>query len=199
MKRADAAEALQKLMQSEILESRQVLQFNTQLHKDLLREQNARKRLHNEMEDLKGRIRVYARIRPFSKSEEERGSTEAVVKDGKLTVLVKQEGNKKVFDFDGVFGGVSSAGNSQADIFRDTKHLIMSVVDGYNVCIFAYGQTGSGKTFTMIGAADIGECLQENGDFDELAGITPRAVSELFRLLSERNAQSTYVVTLFLF
>jgi len=26
---------------------------------------------------------------------------------------------------------------------------MMSVVDGYNVCIFAYGQTGSGKTYTM--------------------------------------------------
>lgn len=36
-------------------------------------------------------------------------------------------------------------GNTQADVFKDTKHLIMSVVDGYNVCIFAYGQTGAGK------------------------------------------------------
>ena len=56
-----------------------------------------------------------------------------------------------------VFGGTD--GNSQEDIFRDTKHLVMSVVDGYNVCIFAYGQTGSGKTFTMIGGADIGNLL----------------------------------------
>ena len=42
-----------------------------------------------------------------------------------------------------VFGG--SDGNSQADVFRDTKHLMTSVIDGYNVCIFAYGQTGAGK------------------------------------------------------
>ena len=33
--------------------------------------------------------------------------------------------------------------NSQVDIFRDSKHLMMSVADGYNVCIFAYGQTGN--------------------------------------------------------
>lgn len=39
-------------------------------------------------------------------------------------------------------------GNTQADVFKDTKHLIMSVVDGYNVCIFAYGQTGAGKVRT---------------------------------------------------
>jgi hypothetical protein len=50
------------------------------------------------------------------------------------------------------------------------------------------------QSFTMIGAADIGNCMSENGDFDELAGITPRAVSELFRLLNERTAQVDYVV-----
>lgn len=32
------------------------------------------------MEDLKGKIRVYVRIRPFSNSERERGSQEAVFK-----------------------------------------------------------------------------------------------------------------------
>lgn len=105
---------------------------------------------------------------------------------------MKLADGKKTFDFDQVFGGPSESGNSQADVFRDTKHLIMSVVDGYNVCIFAYGQTGAGKSFTMIGAADIGNCLQENGEFDELAGIAPRSVSELFRLLNERQAQVAY-------
>lgn len=70
----------------------------------------------------------------------------------------------------------------------------MSVIDGYNVCIFAYGQTGAGKSYTMIGSADIGSCLLENGEFEESAGITPRAVSELFRLLNERTAQMTFEV-----
>jgi len=48
----------------------------------------------------------------------------------------------------------------------------------------------------MIGAADIANCMSENGDFDDLAGITPRAVSELFRLLNERTAQVDFVVRL---
>ena len=51
----------------------------------------------------------------------------------------------------------------------------------------------------MIGAADIGNCLQDNGDFDDLAGITPRAVSELFRLLVERTAQIDFNVEVSMF
>ena len=51
----------------------------------------------------------------------------------------------------------------------------------------------------MIGAGDIATCLRPNGDFDDLAGITPRAVSELFRLLNERNAQVEYEVEVQMF
>ena len=31
-------------------------------------------------------------------------------------------------------------GFAQEAVFEDTKHLVQSAVDGYNVCIFAYGQ-----------------------------------------------------------
>ena len=200
--RADMAEEALKECQKEIAEAREVQQYNAQLHRDLAREQKARKRLHNEIEDMKGRIRVYVRVRPLSKAEIAKDCSEAVLKDGKLSVLVKGlhgPDSKKNFDFDQVFAGSDKEGNSQVDVFKDTKHLMVSVLDGYNVCIFAYGQTGSGKTFTMIGAADIGNCLQENGEFDDLAGITPRAVSELFRLLNERTAQISFEVEVQMF
>ena len=45
-------------------------------------------------------------------------------------------------------------------VFEDTKHLVQSAVDGYNVCIFAYGQTGSGKTFTIYGTDNLPGQLQ---------------------------------------
>jgi hypothetical protein len=79
---------------------------------------------------------------------------------------------------------------------------MLSVIDGYNVCIFAYGQTGSGKTFTMIGARDLTTALTSspNGnECHELAGITPRAVAEIFRLVNERQAQCTAQVTVQMF
>ncbi len=51
----------------------------------------------------------------------------------------------------------------------------------------------------MIGGSDIGSCMNENGEFDESAGITPRAISELFRLLNERNAQVDFIVEVQMF
>lgn len=56
------------------------------------------------MEDLKGKIRVYVRVRPFSQKEKTRGCTEAVDAQGKQTIVVQDPRNKedKNFDFDQV-------------------------------------------------------------------------------------------------
>lgn len=47
------------------------------------------------------------------------------------------------------------------EFFDEIKPLIISFLDGYNVCIFAYGQTGSGKTYTMEGPPTIEELIIE--------------------------------------
>lgn len=44
----------------------------------------------------------------------------------------------ETFELDHVF----SATSSQEDVFRQARDVIVSCIDGYNVCIFAYGQTG---------------------------------------------------------
>lgn len=153
--RAEAAEEAQRSMMQEIEDAKMVQKYNAQLHRDLAREQAVRKKLHNEIEDMKGKIRVYVRVRPFSRSEIAKGCHEAVLKDGKMSVVVnggKTPDAKKVYDFDSVFAGAMTEGNSQDDIFKDTKHLMTSVIDGYNVCIFAYGQTGSGYVFSLPSA-----------------------------------------------
>ena len=72
--------------------------------------------------------------------------------------------------------------SSQDDVFEDTKQLIESVLDGYNVCIFAYGQTGSGKTWTMTG-------------IPEQPGITPRCISRLFDRVNQVGKFNTIRVS----
>ncbi|KAL5996297.1 hypothetical protein ACLOJK_026373 [Asimina triloba] len=71
------------------------------------------------------------------------------------------------------------------EVFSDTRPLIRSVLDGYNVCIFAYGQTGSGKTYTMTGPKDLTE---------QSKGVNYRALSDLFQLSEQRRDTFCYDV-----
>ncbi|KAJ7566621.1 hypothetical protein O6H91_02G111500 [Diphasiastrum complanatum] len=106
--------------------------------------------LYNEVQDLKGNIRVYCRVRPFSVGQSGiQGIVNFIGENGEIFIRnpSKQgKGSCKVFKFNKVYG----ASISQEEVFQDTRPLIRSVLDGYNVCIFAYGQTGSGKTYTMV-------------------------------------------------
>eukprot|EP00204_Picochlorum_oklahomense_P000034 CAMPEP_0118798274 /NCGR_PEP_ID=MMETSP1161-20130426/689_1 /TAXON_ID=249345 /ORGANISM="Picochlorum oklahomensis, Strain CCMP2329" /LENGTH=1157 /DNA_ID=CAMNT_0006725649 /DNA_START=176 /DNA_END=3649 /DNA_ORIENTATION=+ len=141
------------------------------LYKD---ESITRKKLYNQMEDMKGKIRVYCRVRPLLTFEKERGQEMAVNIPDELTINLNWKDKKREFNFDAVFTGDTT----QEKVFADTKHLIQSAVDGYNVCIFAYGQTGSGKTFTIYGS-------------DELPGLTPRGVTELFDILERQSGKTS--------
>ena len=72
--------------------------------------------------------------------------------------------------------------DENVQVFEDTRHLVQSAVDGYNVCIFAYGQTGSGKTHTIYGG-------------EGNPGLTPRGIHELFNVL-DRYATNVLFVCL---
>jgi len=65
------------------------------------------------------------------------------------TMMIKNPERKSTNSFE--LEKIYQPNSTQAEIFEDVKDLVISVLDGYNVCIFAYGQTGSGKTFTMEG------------------------------------------------
>ncbi|XP_010319179.1 kinesin-like protein KIN-14L [Solanum lycopersicum] len=139
--------------------------------------------LHNMVQDLKGNIRVYCRIRPTFNAEA-KTAIDFIGEDGSLVVidpLKSWKEGRKIFQFNRVFG--TSA--TQEDVFRDTKPLVRSVMDGYNVCIFAYGQTGSGKTYTMSGPG---------GGSTKEFGINQLALNDLFVLSDERKDIMSYKI-----
>lgn len=133
----------------------------------LRQEEMLRRQLHNTVQELKGNIRVFCRIRaviPSDKMPMGKISHLTVLGDRSLEVT-KFNGDgtlnestmnapaagrgpsKMEFSFDRVFGPNAT----QSEVFEEISQLVQSAIDGYNVCIFAYGQTGSGKTFTMEG------------------------------------------------
>ncbi|GAB2277387.1 hypothetical protein Dimus_012091 [Dionaea muscipula] len=136
------------------------------------------RKLYNQVQDLKGNIRVYCRVRPFLHGQINHPNTIDHIEEGNITVVSPsskygKEG-KKSFTFNKVFGPSAT----QAEVFADTQPLVRSILDGYNVCIFAYGQTGSGKTYTMSGPNDLTE---------ETFGVNYRALNDLFFLAEQRK------------
>ena len=68
------------------------------------------------------------------------------------------------------------------------KKTIIDFTEGYNGTIFAYGQSGSGKTYSMLWPDSVFETLESSAE-NELYGITPRAVYQIFNIFKdfERN------------
>ncbi|XP_066321558.1 kinesin-like protein KIN-14D [Miscanthus floridulus] len=141
------------------------------------------RKLFNEIQELKGNIRVYCRIRPFRPWEDEKStSVEYIGENGELVLSNPAKKGKeagKNFTFNKVFGPTTT----QDMVFKDIQPLIRSVLDGYNVCIFAYGQTGSGKTHTMMGP--------ENATEKEW-GVNYRALNDLFNISHDRRDTIKY-------
>lgn len=138
----------------------------------LRREETLRRKLHNQVQELKGNIRVFCRVRPTLPHEASEAAQIQFPDESsdckEISVLGPEErsslGNvtrkNHVFSFDRVFG----PNTNNADVFEEISQLVQSALDGYNVCIFCYGQTGSGKTYTMSSED----------------GMIPRAVHQIY-------------------
>ncbi|RYH20469.1 hypothetical protein EON65_23365 [archaeon] len=132
-----------------------------------------RRKLHNIVQELRGNIRVFARVRPFLPSDGldlSRSPDSCVHAKPELSTLQLRSGSnaerseESLFTFDKVFGPSSS----QDTVFEEVSEFVQSALDGYNVCLFSYGQTGSGKTHTMNGSGT-----------GSMKGIIPRAMEQV--------------------
>lgn len=140
----------------------QIEELKTQLND----KEDTMRKLHNDVIDLRGQIRVAVRVRPLLKSELGVTSDTAIEFPAVNSIIINQ-GSKSsgALSFEKVFPPVVT----QSQVFTEIEDFIMSALHGYNVGLIAFGQTGSGKTHTMRG----GEEEQE--------GIIPRAASFLFK------------------
>jgi len=132
--------------------------------------------MHNLIQELRGNIRVFARIRPLLSDGPDADASAATscllpqIDGTSLKIIrtkVDSEGREPAehkFNFDKIFGPEST----QSEVFAEVSEFVQSALDGHRVCLFSYGQTGSGKTHTMQGYGTGRE-----------RGIIPRAIEQV--------------------
>jgi len=146
----------------------------------LLKAESARRKVFNELQEIKGNIRTFCRLRPASRRESHsEGTCPITMDDDNGQVLLPYNNASNDFKFDRCFDQSST----QADVFDEVKNFVQSALDGYNVSLLAYGQTGAGKTHTMLGAT---------GDH---RGIIPRSIEQILTTVQE-TAESGWSYTL---
>ncbi|XP_065255706.1 kinesin-like protein KIF20A [Emys orbicularis] len=131
-------------------------------------------------------LKVYLRVRPFSKAElESNESQDCVIIENPETVTLQapkesftmKNSEKGIgqsvhqFTFTKVFGPETT----QSDFFEGTmKEIVKAYIDGANGLVFTYGVTNAGKTFTIQGSPKDG-------------GILPRSLDMIFHHIRGRQ------------
>ena len=83
-----------------------------------------RKKYFNMMEDMKGKIRVYARVRPMLEFERSRGQKEALIIPDELSLEHIWKDKKREYSFDAVF---SSATSQEKVPTLSQPHIVLTI------------------------------------------------------------------------
>lgn len=128
-------------------------------------------------------IQVVCRFRPLNEKEKNISQEYCCEFLDYSQVMVRStsENNTYKFNFDRVFDPKS---NQQEVYDFAAKHIVESVLEGFNGTIFAYGQTSSGKTHTMQGIIDN----------PEKEGIIPRMIRHMFNFIVNSSSDTEYIV-----
>ena len=139
---------------------------SSSVHRDVVRDFLG-DRILNTDKELRGNIRAFCICLPLSDEEISTVASSVeefdTAREYELSIHVNGYSKKKMFKLDRVL----TTQDDQVVVFFDTAPVVVSVLDGYNVCIFTYGKTRAGKTFTMEGNHDN-------------RGVNYRALEELF-------------------
>ncbi|XP_038580479.1 kinesin-like protein KIF20A [Micropterus salmoides] len=130
-------------------------------------------------------MRVYLRVRPFSKEElaDKEDQDCVVIENSQMVTLNAPKGSATMkssekgigmsvhkFSFSQIFGPEMT----QSELFEDTvKSQMNDFLDGKNALIFSYGVTNAGKTYTIQGSP-------------KEPGILPRVLDATFRYIGGR-------------
>ncbi|XP_034284938.1 kinesin-like protein KIF20A [Pantherophis guttatus] len=139
-----------------------------------------------EVKELYQPLKVYLRVRPFSKAELENNENqdcliienqEAVTLQAPKELAQIKTNEKKIgqsahqFTFTKVFG----PDTTQNEFFEGTmKDIVNAYLDGRNGLVFTYGVTNAGKSFTVQGCPKDG-------------GILPRSLDMIFNHIKGRQ------------
>ena len=126
-------------------------------------------------------IKVCCRFRKEFHSEEEYDSWQFDTETSTISL------NSKNWTYDYILTPDSTQENMYKKVAFKT---ISDFTEGYHGTIFAYGQSGSGKTYSMLGPDSVLETLSTNNE-NELYGITPRAIYQIFESLNEFSRNGT--------
>ena len=132
----------------------------------------------NQLQEVRGNLRIYCRVRPV-KSIEERAVMLSAQSNKEITMTgdLSKRGKPHTYHFDRVFG----ESTLQDEVFQEVEPFIQSMLDGKRVSIFAYGPTGSGKTHTLEGINLNADCLSDS------SGSMPRSLALIVDWIIKHN------------
>lgn len=118
------------------------------LEEEILKGESQRRKLHNVIQELRGNVRVFARVRPFLPGDgltpETSNSVINMLGDDQGLTILKPKGDSPeagrsggaeshLFSFDRVF----TPSTGQEQVFNEVSEFVQSALDGYQVCLFS--------------------------------------------------------------